>query len=425
MKTKIIQIIYDMRHQPVIAWVTILGTALSIFLILIVVMMQNVSTANIAPETHRDRMLYGRYIHHIGINGNDNNSSSDFSYSIARKLYADLDGIEQTSYFCSYLLTFDVKGTTDEVFTAKTRLSDATFWKIYDHQLIAGRFFSDEEAKAESHVAVICESLARRLFNSTDVVGKVFYCDHKSYTIVGIVKDTSLLATMASGEVFIPFPFSNSAFNYEEVGWGEGITVALLVKEGVDFEYVRDQVKKRYAEYDTELASLNLKTVYHGAPYDQSTIASGLNGSNVTPDNSTDNLIRWCIYAILLIVPAINLSSMLHSRMTRRVSEIGVRRAYGCTRARIVGDVIAENMIVTLIGGVIGMIVAILFALFYDGIFEVNNSMATPAVSMIINCNTLFATFLACLVLNLISAAIPAWHAARLNPVDAINSNHN
>jgi putative ABC transport system permease protein len=82
-------------------------------------------------------------------------------------------------------------------------------------------------------------------------------------------------------------------------------------------------------------------------------------------------------------------------------------------------------MIVTLIGGVIGMIVAILFALFYDGIFEVNNSMATPAVSIIINCNTLFATFLACLVLNLISAAIPAWHAARLNPVDAINSNHN
>jgi putative ABC transport system permease protein len=44
---------------------------------------------------------------------------------------------------------------------------------------------------------------------------------------------------------------------------------------------------------------------------------------------------------------------------------------------------------------------------------------------MILNWQTLVAAFLACLALNLISAAIPAWHASRLNPVDAINSNHN
>ncbi len=424
MKTKIIQIIYDMRHQPVIAWVTVLGTALSIFLILIVVMMQNVGTMNIAPETHRDRMLYGKYIHTTGINGNDNNSSSNFSYSIARKLYADLDGVEQTSYFGCDLYNYDVKGNTEETFSAKTRLSDAAFWRIYDHELIAGRFFTDEEAKAEARVAVISEATARRMFNSTDVIGQKFSCDHKSFTIVGIVKDTSLLATMASGEIFIPFPFSDNNYNSEEYGWGD-ITVALLVKEGIDFEYIRDQVKKRYAEYDTELASQNLKTIYHEAPFDQATIASGVGGSNVTPDSSVDTIIRWCIYVILLIVPAINLSSMLHSRMSRRVSEIGVRRAYGCTRARIVGDIIAENMLVTLVGGIIGLIVAILFALFYDGIFELEDGSATPALSMIINWRTIIAAFLACLVLNLISAAIPAWHASRLNPVEAINSNHN
>lgn len=424
MKTKIIQIIYDMRHQPVIAWVTVLGTALSVFLILIVVMMQNVGTMNIAPESHRDRTLYGKYIHLIGINGNENNSSSNFSYGIARKLYADLDGVEQTSYFGCNLYDYDVKGNTEETFSAKTRLSDAAFWRIYDHELIAGRFFTDEEANAETRVAVISESAARRMFNSTDVVGQKFSCDHKSFTIVGIVKDSSLLATMASGEIFIPFPFSNNSYNSEEYGWGD-VTVALLVKEGVDFEHVRDQVKKRYAEYDTELASQNLKTVYHEAPFDQATVISGLGGSNVTPEHKTDDIIRWSIYVILLLVPAINLSSMLHSRMTRRVSEIGVRRAYGCTRAHIVGDIVVENMLVTLVGGLIGMIVAILFALFYDGIFEIDGGTSTPALSMIINWQLIAATLLACLILNLISAAVPAWHASRLNPVEAINSNHN
>jgi putative ABC transport system permease protein len=116
---------------------------------------------------------------------------------------------------------------------------------------------------------------------------------------------------------------------------------------------------------------------------------------------------------------------MLHSRMTRRVSEIGVRRAYGCTRAHIVGDIVVENMLVTLVGGLIGMIVAVLFALFYDGIFEIDGGTSTPALSMIINWQLIVATLLACLILNLISAAVPAWHASRLNPVEAINSNHN
>jgi putative ABC transport system permease protein len=424
MKTKIIQIIYDMRHQPVIAWVTVLGTALSIFLILIVVMMENVSIENIAPESNRDRMLYGKYIHFIGINGGNDNSSSDFSYGVGRKLYADLDGVEATSFFCSDLHNLDVKGTTDDIFSAKVRLSDAAFWNIYDHTLIAGRFFTKEEADAETHVAVLSESTARRLFNSTDVIGQKFSCDYKSFTVIGIVKDSSLLATMACGDIFIPFPFSDSEYNNEENEWGD-VTVALLVRKGVKFDYIRDQVKKRYAEYDTELAPGNRKTIYHEAPYDQATIAAGLKGSNNTPDHKTDDILRWTLYAILLLVPAINLSSMLHSRMTRRVSEIGVRRAYGCTRARIVTDIIVENMLVTIIGGVIGMIAAIIFALFYDGIFEVDGGSTTPALGMILNLNTIIATFIACLMLNLVSAAIPAWHASRLNPVDAINSNHN
>jgi putative ABC transport system permease protein len=412
-----------MRHQPVIAWVTVLGTALSVFLILIVVMMQNVGIMNFAPESHRDRMLYGKYLHEVGINGSEVNQSSGIPLSLARKFYGDLDGVEQTSYFGMDLYSFDVKGLNDETFSARVRLCDAGFWRVFDHTLLAGRYFTSEEATAETRVAVLSQSIARRLFNSEDAVGKKFYCGHKIYTVVGIVKDSSMLATMASGEVFIPFLFSDPEYNNEKNEWGD-VSVALLVKEGVDFEYIRDQVKKRYAEFDTELAPKGLKTVYHESPYDQATVASGFGGSNITPEHESDDILRICLYVILLIVPAINLSSMLHSRMTRRVSEIGVRRAYGCTRANIISDVITENMIVTLIGGVIGLFVAVLFALFYNGIFEADDLSVTPTLSMILNWHTIIATLIACLLLNLISAAIPAWHASRVNPVDAINSNH-
>jgi putative ABC transport system permease protein len=422
MNTKIKQILYDLHHQPVIAWVTILGTALSVFLILIVTMMMNVNMINIAPESHRDRMLYGKFIHTVSDDG-EWDSSSGMSYAIARKLYGGLDGVEHTSYFCQGLLSQDVKGTTGKSFSAKVRMSDAEFWKIYDHTLIAGRFFTKEEVDADTKVAVLSEATARKLFKSTDVVGKTFLCNHKSYRVIGIVKDCSLLTQFAFGDLYIPFQFNNRAYNSDLDDWGE-VSVALLVKEGVDFEYIRDQVKKHYAEYDTELAARHEKTVYHESPYDQATVMH-LRGSNQTPDHSTEDTLRYLLYAILLIVPAINLSSMLHSRMNRRVSEIGIRRAYGCTRWRIINDIVAENMIVTLFGGVIGLVVAIFVAMFYDNLFTTNYGAATPALGMILNGNTILITFVVCLALNMISAAVPAWQASRLNPVDAINSNHN
>jgi putative ABC transport system permease protein len=421
MKTKIAQILYDMRHQPVIAWVTILGTALSIFLILIVIMMQNVMLVNVAPETHRDRMLYGMCIHIQAIDGSSN-SSGYMSYSTAKKLYDNLDGVERTSYFNDARDNPTIKGSNGTIFIAQSRGVDAEFWKIFDHTLIAGRYFTKEEVDADAHIAVVSESTARKLFDGQDAVGQVFDFNHCKYKVVGVIKDVSSLATMACGEVFVP-KSPKSAESWGDNYFGD-ISVALLVKEGVSFDHIKEQVKKRYAILDTELKSSGKETVYHGSPYNQKEIANGIKGSNYTPDTSRDDAITYAILIILLIVPAINLSSMLHSRMRYRISEIGVRRAYGCTRSRIIMDIINENMIITIVGGIIGLVAAIIFGLTYDGLFEQADGASSPALGMIINFQNILAAFIACFVLNIISAAIPAWQASRINPIEAINSNH-
>ena len=54
------------------------------------------------------------------------------------------------------------------------------------------------------------------------------------------------------------------------------------------------------------------------------------------------------IFLILLLVPAINLSSMTHSRLRQRVAEIGVRRSFGATRGGVMGQIVAENLVLTL-----------------------------------------------------------------------------
>lgn len=420
MKNKIRQIIYDMRTQPVIAWVTVIGTALSIFLIMTVLMIQQVKIIPFAPEVHRGRMLYGIYLH-VEYTDNQGGMSGGMAYETAAKLYGGLDGVEKTSYMQDGFMTVDVKGPANIKFSADNRNTDDVFWQVFEHPLVAGRYYTAAEVDAGRRVAVVTESVARRLFGSENPLGGHFLLDHNDFELVGVVADHSILADMAYGQVFSPIS--------REAGRGDmfgNIMVALLPALDADPDAIRRQVKKRYAELDAVLAPMGRQTVYHGAPFGQDVIAAGVGGSNTTPDPSEGRTMRYAIYVIMLLVPAINLSSMLHSRMRRRIREIGVQRAFGCTRFRIVADIISENLIVTLMGGVIGLTAGILFALFYDGLYAAPGFVAMeavhPSLSLLLNWRIITLAFGACFILNIISAAVPAWQASRLNPVEALNA---
>lgn len=418
MNNNLRQIIYDMRTQPVIAWVTVLGTALSIFLIMTVLMMQMTYQMNFEPETHRDRMLYGKFFH---IEGEGSTGSANLSFYRAKQLYGDLEGIEEQTYMSPEAQRLDVKGSTGESFTANVRRSDDAFWRVFEFKLLKGRYYTADEVAANTRVAVISESTARRLFAGEEPVGRHFLLDHNDFEVIGVTRDVSQLATVAFGDVFIPINIGG-----EFGGWDRNfgnVMTSMLIKEGTDFESIRRQVIARYAEADTELGADGQRTVYHEGPFNQEVIASGLRGSNVTPDLSGERIIHGLIYAILLLVPAINLSSMLHSRLRRRISDIGVRRAFGCTRSRIITDIITENLVVTVIGGVIGLGSGVLFALYGSGLYTSEfGEDINPSLSILLNWRVLGAAFIACFVLNIISAAIPAWHASRVNPVEAINA---
>ncbi len=421
MKGKLNRIIYEMRTQPVVAFVTVIGTAMSIFLIMTIMMMQHVKTAPIAPETHRDRMLYGVYYHEESTDpAAPHESSASMSYETALKLYGGLDGVEETAFMYSELARLDLKGTNNRRFTVGVRYGDDAMFRVFDYELLKGRYFTPEEVTAKSKVALVSRSAARRLFDSEDVIGQHFDLDYSRYEVIGIVEDVSALASMAFGDVYAPVDLDNR--------WRGNFgpfMAALLVRKGVEPDYIRAQVKKRYSEMDTELAPTGMRTVYHEAPFSQETIASGdfAFGSNVTPEINSGRRTRVIIYVILLVVPAINLSTMLHSRLRRRVHELGVRRAFGCTRRRIVGDIIAENFIVTVAGGVIGLCAGILFALFYDGLYmSAGNEPVRPALGILLDGDILLSALVLCFILNIISASVPAWKASRLNLVEAINA---
>lgn len=418
MKSKIIQLIYDLRHQPVTGSVTLISTALSVFLIMIGVMIHQVQIMPFAPESCRPRLLIGANFHTRNLEDGDDQSSR-LSRLTAKKFYEDLDGVEKMAMFNLDPFYEFVSGSQDEAYTAMSRYADAGFFDIFDHKLISGRYYTPEETEAKEQVAVITQTTARRLFGDLDPVGRTFEFGFNPFRVVGVIADHSSLATIACGDIFIPATLNNDWSSF----FGP-VYVALLAEEDADFDDIRSQVSTRYTMFDQEIEQYGLKTVYHDQPYDIETVVAGISGSNVTPDTDQQRNLRMVIYMVLLLVPAINMSSMLQSRMHRRISELGVRRAFGCTRMKIISDVLTENFILTLAGGLAGFGLGVITAMSWNSLFmtTIESGDFTPSLSMLLNYRILLWAVGACLLLNIISAAVPAWIASRINITDAINS---
>ena len=147
--------------------------------------------------------------------------------------------------------------------------------------------------------------------------------------------------------------------------------MTLLMKPGVSAESVKAQVEKRYEMLQSDLSKDNKRVVYHGQPYTTEEVGEGGYGSNNGPDIEQSRLLDYIVYGIIILLPAINLSSMTRSRLRHRVSEIGVRRAFGAKRSAIIRQILGENLIITMVGGLIGMVVSIIFMyLMFDVFFN-------------------------------------------------------
>ncbi|MDE6445150.1 MAG: hypothetical protein K2K64_12155 [Muribaculaceae bacterium] len=90
------QIIYEMKHQRMMTWVAVSGTALSIFLVMAFFITDNISSVDVAPETSRSRILVGEGVHVK--EGEYDNSGMSITVKLAEGAYKDLDGIEKISF---------------------------------------------------------------------------------------------------------------------------------------------------------------------------------------------------------------------------------------------------------------------------------------------------------------------------------------
>lgn len=430
------QIYYEMKHQKMMTWVSVSGTALAIFLVMTFFMTENVKKVEMAPETDRQKILVGSGLHFQTFNDDgevSSQSSSGLSYKKVKQLYGGLEGIKKESYQSYWTSPKEISVNKQRPVSLITKAVDADFWSFYDFNFIYGRPYDQASCESGELNAVVTQSSARKLFKEDDVVGREIKIGDDKYRICGVIADVNPLLSLTYSNVYFPIKKRDMESDYPT----GSVMVALMPDDGMDPEFIRNQVKGRYANWNTQLAAdYEPKTaVYHATPWDIDIWSECKWVTMEDPKPARSKTTRYLIYGLLLILPAINLSSMTKGRLRHRVSEIGVRRAFGAKRKSIVWQLLGENLIITLLGGVIGLIACLLFMHFASSFLFQFSSLkystaldllySKPSLSMLFTWSNFLFALVMCLVLNILSATLPAWRASMTEPAVAISKSKN
>ena len=420
------QAFYLLRENKLLSSISIIGTALAIAMIMVIVITLRATIAPFAPESHRDRMLIFRY---AGLQNKSNinwQSNGPIAYNTAKACFKEMTVPEAVSITSAFQETMLAAKPAGEMESCSVLQTDDAFWKVFEFDFVSGKPYDNADFDAGAAKAVISEDMARRLFGTSEVVGKTFLLNHTAYLISGVVRSVSRLARYAYAQVWIPLS-STDAFT---TAWGDEkimgiVAVFILAKSKEDFPATHNEADRLKAVFMA--GHPNFDFLYRGQP-DTYFVAAQRYSANNPP--AVKEAVRQYILTllVLLIVPAVNLSGLTLSRMRKRLSEIGVRKAFGAPRRELMIQVLSENMLYSLFGGILGLILSYIATFLLGGmLFSVDfmsngvEDLQTMCVDLLFDPTVFLLAFLACFLLNLLSAAIPAWRITRTNVADAIN----
>lgn len=438
-KTYLRQIRYLLKENKFFSLVYILGTALSITMIMLILITYYINTANIGVEDKRDRMFFftRAYVVKPGTDATGDKfydgfqSSSPVGHKLIEKYMYPLKTPEAKSLVVN--MQSVVYNKTKQVNEGMSAIStDADFWKMFSMRFLAGGPFSDVDVKSNARKVVIDESTARALFGKTDVVNYPIDIDWKEYRVCGVVEDVPSYLSDAYAHLWFPYTTATSRFFRGGTNDLKDIQgpakMYLLGYERSDQELIRQEM-----EHQIQKLNAPAKKSHFTLNHQPDTALESLFRMSSDPYDKiyTRMQVVLVVIIVLLILPALNLSGLIVARMKKRGEEIGVRKAFGASVWNIMGQLFLENFVQMLIGGIIGLCLSCgLFQLVRNTLLvsyrTAGNDLSVNGVDVlnffhIINFSTICYVILICFLLNLISTLLPAWRYARISIVEALN----
>lgn len=396
-----------LQRRKVFTAISLFGTSFTLIVLTVAVAMFDHTLSPMAPEVNLSRTLVmGR----ARMQGDGNTWQSSPGYRLIHDFARKLPGVE--------LMTVQTGGSLAVSFVDGRKIestlkhTDAEFWRVYQFTFLEGSPYGQADVETARLALVINETSRKRFFDGQTAVGRYIDADGQRFQVIGVVADVPSMRT-PSADLYAPLTTQKSK-GWEEEYLGD-FTPAFLLSPGTIPDDVRAELHSRLGTWKSTQPQWKTLSATLETPFESM-------GRNLYPGDTDFTRSYGGFLTTILVVsalmfmalPAINLVNLNVSRIMERASEIGVRKAFGASSRTLVVQFVVENLALTIIGGLIGLLLAgfVLRA--------INQSGLIPYAELTLN-TRIFAWGLAlAVVFGLLSGVYPAWRMSRVHPVVAL-----
>ncbi|RGZ82289.1 ABC transporter permease [Veillonella parvula] len=311
---------------------------------------------------------------------------------------AKLEGVKAASPMTngSYVVIYQNKNWTTPVAGVNANFQDVNNWTM-----TSGRFFSDKNVQNRERVAVVGQTVVKNLFADEDPVGKEIRVKNIPFRVIGVLKSKGNGTMGNDQDDTVLIPYTTSMERVEGIDYLRRVYVVAKDDEGIDRLQadIENLLRVRHNIKDTNLDDFNIQNM-------KSIMET------VAQTTGTFTLFLGAVAAISLVVGGIGIMNIMLVSVTERTREIGVRKALGATYSVIVTQFLIEAVVISLMGGFIG----IAFGIGASKVIGMVSGMST-----IVSVPTIIMSFAFSMAIGLIFGIYPARKAAKLNPIDALH----
>jgi len=278
--------------------------------------------------------------------------------------------------------------------------SNADYVRTTNFDFASGRFYSEIEANGSRNVAVIGSEISNKLFPRGDALDKIIKIGPVNFKVVGVLSEqgsTLLGAFNPDNQVFVPIGtiFKSFASRHFE-------TVTINVR-------ARSPEMLEETKAEAEGVMRKIRGLSYSEPNDftinqQEGLTSFLDSITIVI-----KIAGLFITGLSLFVGAIGIMNIMFVSVKERTREIGLRKAIGAKRRTILAQFLLESSVICLIGGIIGLIAAVLLSFMLNQFFPTSVQYDVVIIAIFIS-----------LLTGIVSGLAPAYTAAKMDPVDAL-----